>query len=97
LRNIVERAVILADSDELRSEHIVLSGTRPDASQVSFFDVDLDDAGRPPSLDDLERKYIRRVLEFAGGNRTQVARMLGVSYPTVAKKITEYGLDNKKQ
>jgi DNA-binding NtrC family response regulator len=96
LRNIVERAVILADSDELRAEHIVLSGMRPDASQLSFFDVELDDAGRPPSLDDLERKYLRRVLEFAGGNRTQVARILGVSYPTVAKKITEYGLDNKK-
>ena len=28
----------------------------------------------------------------AGGNRTQVARLLDVSWPTVAKKIADYGI-----
>ena len=39
-----------------------------------------------------ERAYIARLLTFAGGNRTAVARLLGVSYPTIAKKIADYGL-----
>ena len=42
--------------------------------------------------DDVEREYIARLLQFTGGNKTQVARLLGVSYPTVAKKIADYGL-----
>ena len=45
-----------------------------------------------PTSTALERAYIARLLEFTGGNRTQVARLLGVSYPTVAKKIADYGL-----
>jgi len=27
-----------------------------------------------------------------GGNRSQLARLLDVSYPTVAKKIADYGI-----
>ena len=46
-----------------------------------------------PRPDEIERQYIARLLVFTGGNRTQVARLLGVSYPTVAKKIADYGLD----
>jgi DNA-binding protein Fis len=30
--------------------------------------------------------------QHAGGNRSQVARLLDVSYPTVAKKIADYGI-----
>jgi two-component system response regulator AtoC len=62
------------------------------AASAGFFSADLDPAGQPPSLAELERRYIARLLVFTGGNRTHVARLLGVSYPTVAKKITDYGL-----
>ncbi len=64
----------------------------PSPAAGGFFSVDLDAGGQPPSLSELERGYIARLLEFTGGNRTQVARLLGVSYPTVAKKIADYGL-----
>jgi DNA-binding NtrC family response regulator len=40
-----------------------------------------------------ERAYIQRLLVHAPGNRAQVARLLGVSYPTVQKKIRDYGLE----
>ena len=36
--------------------------------------------------------HVERLLEHTGGNRTQVARLLDVSYPTVAKKIADYGI-----
>jgi DNA-binding NtrC family response regulator len=98
LRNVIERAVILSVTEEIDTGCIVLSGpTRavaPEAAPAAppFFAVDLDAAGRPPDLDALERAYVARLLELTGGNRTQVARLLGVSYPTIAKKIADYGL-----
>jgi two-component system, NtrC family, response regulator AtoC len=96
LRNLVERAVILSPSGGpvIEPTSIVISGpTRaPAHAPDSFFAVPLADGGRPPSLDDVEREYIARLLQFTGGNKTQVARILGVSFPTVAKKITDYGL-----
>jgi DNA-binding NtrC family response regulator len=95
LRNLVERAVILSTDALIEPKHIVISGpTLGDAGGAAtpaFFSVELAD-GRPPSLDALEREYIARLLQFSGGNKTQVARLLGVSYPTVAKKISDYGL-----
>ena len=69
-----------------------VSGTSPAGPAPVFFSVGLEGGTPPPSLADLERRYIARLLVFTGGNRTQVARLLGVSYPTVAKKITDYGL-----
>jgi transcriptional regulator with PAS, ATPase and Fis domain len=41
----------------------------------------------------MEREYLRGLLVRAGGNKSQVARWMGVSYPTVQKKIADYGLD----
>jgi DNA-binding NtrC family response regulator len=106
LRNVVERAVILSSAEIIDPTCIVTSGpTRAVAAAAAaaaaaavpapaapFFTIELDDNGRPPDLDRIERDYIARLLQFTGGNRTQVARLLGVSYPTVAKKIAEYGL-----
>jgi two-component system response regulator AtoC len=95
LRNLVERAVILSTAAVIEPACIVISG--PGLGPVggpatpAFFSVELAD-GRPPSLDDVEREYIARLLQFTGGNKTQVARLLGVSFPTVAKKISDYGL-----
>jgi two-component system response regulator AtoC len=97
LRNLVERAVILSSSERIGPESIVLSGpTSDDVSSSQFFSIGLDEAGQPPTLDRLEAQYIARLLSFAQGNRTQVARLLGVSYPTVAKKIADYGLGKDK-
>ena len=95
LRNVIERAVILSTGESIEPDCIVLSGpTRAAAPAVpaAFFALELDPGGRPPDLAGLERAYIARLLEFAGGNRTPVARLLGVSYPTIAKKIADYGL-----
>jgi two-component system, NtrC family, response regulator AtoC len=96
LRNVIERAVILSTREVIGDDCIILSGPSrtgvATATPPSFFSIDVDAAGKPPDLEALERAYIARLLAFAGGNRTAVARLLGVSYPTIAKKIADYGL-----
>ncbi|HEY3358903.1 MAG TPA: sigma-54 dependent transcriptional regulator [Polyangia bacterium] len=93
LRNLIERAIILAGhAEQVGPECIVLSGGGPAPATGAFFAVNLDERKAPPTLADLEKLYITRLLDFAAGNRAQVARLLGVSYPTVAKKISDYGI-----
>ena len=41
-------------------------------------------------LDRLEREYILRVLEEAGGNRTRAAEILGVHRRTLARRMERY-------
>jgi two-component system, NtrC family, response regulator AtoC len=92
LRNILERAVILEMSGTITPDSLLLgSGVTGQSRADAFFSVGLL-GGQPPTLADLEKLYIERLLQHAGGNRSQVARLLDVSYPTVAKKIADYGI-----
>jgi two-component system, NtrC family, response regulator AtoC len=91
LKNVIERAVILTNQPVVGPESIVLSGPRPrqDAGRA-FFVVDATPGGGIPTWGEVEREYVARVLAFAKGNRSQTARLLEMSYPTVAKKLSEY-------
>ncbi|MFO0610563.1 MAG: sigma-54 dependent transcriptional regulator [Polyangiales bacterium] len=84
LANALERAVTLADHDVL-----VLDDFAPPPAAVSASST-LDEllAGEP-SLRDLERAYIRRVLAKTGGNKAQAARILGLDRRTLYRKAAE--------
>jgi DNA-binding NtrC family response regulator len=90
LRNLIERAAILESGSAVGPESILLTGTtqQPPPSLPSPFDGD-----PPPTLEQLERQYLEYLLARARGNRSQVARWMGVSYPTIVKKIADYGID----
>jgi len=45
-----------------------------------------------PSLQDLERRYIVRVLQKAHGNQRQAARILGISRWSLSRRLRKYGL-----
>jgi two-component system response regulator AtoC len=97
LRNIVERAVILARGPVVSADEVVLPrGPRArGASASAFFETGLGLDGGPPSLADVERGYVARVLEHCGGHRTAAAETLGLSYPTLLKRLRELGLAAK--
>jgi DNA-binding NtrC family response regulator len=42
---------------------------------------------QPKLLQDVERAYIRHVLEATGGNKIQTARLLGVDRSTLYRKL----------
>ncbi|HEX9402633.1 MAG TPA: sigma-54 dependent transcriptional regulator [Anaeromyxobacter sp.] len=75
LENALERALILAGEGELRSEHVVPpSGTGPPGGKAAEQLV-----GEGFSLDGFERELVFAALRRAGGNKTNAARLLGVT------------------
>jgi DNA-binding NtrC family response regulator len=97
LRNIIERAVILARGSELSEHDIVLphrASQLPPAADVAqpFFSVPFGQEC-PPALEQIEKAYVARVLDHFGGKRMQAAQSLGISYPTFLKRLRELGLD----
>jgi two-component system response regulator AtoC len=93
LRNIVERAVILARDGAISEDDIVLPGRRDAAPGAELFFALPAVSGPPPSLEELERAYIARVLEHFEGHRTAAAQALGISYPTFLKHLRDFDLD----
>jgi len=46
-----------------------------------------------PAQPDEEKRQIKQALEESGGNRSQAAKVLGMSRTTLWKRVKEYGLD----
>jgi two-component system, NtrC family, response regulator AtoC len=94
LRNIIERAVILASGGELTDREIVLPA-RQDRLDFGdrFFSVAVDAGGDPPTLEQVEREYASRVLDYFEGKRGAAAQALGISYPTFLKRLRELGIE----
>ena len=84
LKNSIERAVILADGEEIT----------PDTLPYDFQQTD-PDTTRAPAFDlaTVEQQHIRRVLRHTGGNKTEAARLLGIGLTTLYRKLAEYGLE----
>jgi two-component system response regulator AtoC len=100
LRNVIERAVILEPGHALSPEVVLLRQEERGAALAPAGPAGFDAAaaagpegGTPPSLEQVEKAYLVELLERAQGNRSQVARWMDVSYPTVMKKIVDYGID----
>jgi Fis family transcriptional regulator, factor for inversion stimulation protein len=46
------------------------------------------------ALTEFEKKFIKRVLEHAKGNRCRAAKILGIHRNTLSRKISQYHLDS---
>jgi two-component system response regulator AtoC len=88
LRNAVERAMLLADGDTLRSEDFAVT-----AGAVARLDdkVALPEAGI--NLDDLERSLVVQALERTGWNQTRAAALLGLNRDQIRYRVEKFNLE----
>jgi two-component system, NtrC family, response regulator AtoC len=91
LKNMLERAAILADGGVVQADHIWLD---PSATVGSPPGPALSPApaSSPGSLDEIERVAIQQALAETGGNRRRAAQRLGIGLRTLYEKLKRYGL-----
>jgi two-component system response regulator AtoC len=92
LENAIERAVILSEGAEILPEHLVdAPGAEAERGGTEALPVGatLLEVGRQAQRR-AEAEAIRRALAETGGNKTEAARLLGVSYKTLWSKLKEY-------
>jgi two-component system NtrC family response regulator len=82
LRNVIERVVIIANSDTLTS----------DLLQFDFFADNPEDNGSTLNLASIESHYIRKAMSQSKGNKTEASRLLGIGLSTLYRKIEDYKL-----
>ncbi|PSL49049.1 DNA-binding NtrC family response regulator [Chitinophaga niastensis] len=81
LRNVIERAVIITDTDIL------------DIPTLPFdFQQGHADEHTTMRLADMERKHIIRILAHAKGNKTKAAELMDIGLTTLYNKIKEYNI-----
>lgn len=91
LKNVVERAILLAQNDHIDQEDLMLSklATAGDTVDVPIFQAQ---EFAPISLAEMEQKHILATLKATGWNKSQTATILGIERSTLDRKIRRYEL-----
>ena len=85
LKNVLERAVILADEETLTVDTLPA-----EFHAIPALVAEADTSNR--SLRGVEKRQIELVLQETSGNKAEAARQLGISVKTLYRKILEYAL-----
>jgi DNA-binding NtrC family response regulator len=93
LENVIERALVMCTGTELDAADIKLENApgRGDSSRAQS-DPNFLPAGM--SLDQYEQEIIREALRRADGNKSQAARLLGLTRNALRYRLTQMGLES---
>lgn len=80
LRNVMERATILAEGDTILPEHLPYDIQKQDSSPAGL------------TLASVEKNHIQKVLHYTKGNKTKAAVLLGIGLTTLYRKMEEYSI-----
>jgi len=88
LENCMERAVALTQFDQLTVDDLP---EKVRSYQADRLVLSADDPSELVSLEDLERRYVLKVLSLVGGNKSRAAEILKVDRRTLYRKLERYG------
>ncbi len=91
LKNVIERAVVICSGDVIEPRHLSLSRRSlvPLVGGASGTAINIPTEGK--SLEAIEHEAIKITLGLTSGNLSAAARILGISRPTLARKLREQG------
>jgi len=84
LKNIIERAVILTDSNTLTDDLLPFDIQQPRQQNKGILSAF--------SMASVEKLHIQKVLNYTKGNKAETARLLEIGIATLYRKIEEYRL-----
>jgi DNA-binding NtrC family response regulator len=93
LRNAIERGVALTQFDHVRAEDLP---ERIRSYETRHVLVAGDDLEELVSLEEVEKRYILKVMQAAAGNKSLAAHTLGIGRRTLYRKLGEYGVEARE-
>lgn len=91
LENVIERSLLLASSDNLAADDIRIEmgpRQRQSTTEVPFLPVGM-------TLDAFEQSILKEALKRASGNKSQAARLLGITRNALRYRLGQIGIDDK--
>ncbi|MDR4509034.1 MAG: sigma-54 dependent transcriptional regulator [Candidatus Brocadiaceae bacterium] len=100
LKNVIERAVLIANGDTLLPKYVaIINSYKKTSINESCVDVENNDEDKgvsnDRSLSIIEKEHIQKILNDTSWRRAEAAKILGINRTTLYNKIKEYGLNQK--
>jgi transcriptional regulator with PAS, ATPase and Fis domain len=90
LRNVIESAVVLGDGETIRAADLIFAETSKSEANHGW-------SWKPESLEEVQKKHIRKVLEYTGGNKKKAAEILGIERCTLYSKLKAFDIKINSQ
>lgn len=109
LRNIIERAITLSDSDSIDLQHLQSAPLRRSAPVIEQHEnfqpsavsapalKKLPEEGLEPYLENIEKEILLTALNMTHWNRTLAAKKLGMSFRSLRYRLKKFGLDTDEE
>jgi two-component system response regulator AtoC len=91
LENVLMRAAVLSQGDMLAESHLIDSNSAPKPVPASAPPPELEPQ-KVQTLDEVEHEHIERVWSLTRGHKGKTCQMLGISRPTLERKLRKYKL-----
>lgn len=95
LENILERALVLSDGKTISTDDLLLEQEAVIPSSGAQFDFD-PNLPLPEFLENIEKSAILSALEKTRNNKTEAAKLLGVSFRTLRYRLAKLGLGKNR-
>jgi two-component system response regulator AtoC len=94
LENLLVRALVVAKGQILvRGDFPELIDEQPNKKNREEAADEMETSGKLPTLDEVEEMYIRKILKKDSSlNKGEVCEILGISRPTLERKLEKYGI-----
>jgi DNA-binding NtrC family response regulator len=91
LENIVERAVVLCNEEEILTKHL------PQELGQYTLKVYRQSSQQFPTLEENEVEYVSWILKQVDGNKTRAAEILGIDRVSLWRKLKRWGFDENSE
>ena len=95
LQNVIERAMTLEIEEHIQPESLppaLLDQPASAAGLASALSLEAGQVDLDALLAEVERNALARALERSGGNRTEAARILGITFRSMRYRLAKHGL-----
>jgi transcriptional regulator with GAF, ATPase, and Fis domain len=93
MKNVIERAVVLARGEYVDHDDLVLSRLTTAGDTEMGYEAPTPARFQPESLADVEKAHILRTLTATAWNKSKTASILGIERSTLDRKIRRYSLE----
>ncbi len=92
LENIIERIVLLSEREIILPDDIPPEIMRSGRGEAALPSLGIDDFSIDEILEGIEKDYLVKALELSGGNKTEAARLLGLTFRSFRHRLQKYGI-----
>ncbi len=93
LRNAIERAILLCDGGVITNDHLFAPAKRsPATAHAALMESALQSPAESVDIGTMERGLIEKALSQAKGNKSQAARILGLTRAQLYARLEKHGL-----